>query len=585
MARFAPVLFVFAALLVAAVILFDGGDEDDSDLDITDDDWGEESAPELRTTDAPQTSLRKRSTPDDDGSRPPPPPRGRVRYIHGRVVDAASGAPIAGASLFAEHRVGLGADCERLPHALERATGSPPTPFAPDLRPGRADIEGATTDAQGRFAWWVGDVRKLKGAPFDVFAGAPGYVLGVHCEAAVGAEITIALRKAVKLAVHVTDPVGRPIEAAVVAVRASEKASRFPPLGTAGLGRTDEEGNATIDGLRPGGGNTGPADGLCVLHVDHPAWMPYTSKPFDPGTTPRHRVKLEPALNVSFTIRSDDGSAVVNPTLAFATDGEPPHRGLQLLTVSPNGPEAEPRAEVVSEPVRVSCKHAHVRLEVKADGFTAWTQKEPLPADGGARMLIVVLTRDTGLGVLRLLYEDPDGNAVSYRELGRAPPEIMHLGGQAIGTVTIEQGEALVFKSLPAGRYRVTTRSPTYAPASVEVEVRAGGEATERTLTLAPAARLRVRFLSDTGGTVGFRLLRGREVVPAFPSSEDGTTADAPSTGGRLSAPGDEGALFTGLPAGRITIEVTSPEHVAVPTPADLKEGETTEVEIEVRQR
>ena len=76
MARIAPILFVLAALIVAAVVLFGDGETNDDGLDITDDDWGEESAPELRTSDAPRTGTRKKSPPKDTDSRPPPPPRG-----------------------------------------------------------------------------------------------------------------------------------------------------------------------------------------------------------------------------------------------------------------------------------------------------------------------------------------------------------------------------------------------------------------------------------------------------------------------------------------------------------------------------
>ncbi len=576
MARLAPILFVLAALIVGAILLFGGDKEQDDDFDYSEDNWVEGKGPELRTSDAPRTGTRKKSpsttnTPDEQG-----PPRGRAKFITGVVLDAASGKPIAGATLQAEHAAGV---CPRLAFTVLQGARIPSSAYDGSSGPiGPMPLMGSVrTGEDGRFTWWVGDVRTLAD-PCDVTASAPGYVTTMACKPSVGDDITIRLEKAVTLTVEVTDPHGRPIEAAMLMVRPGPKTRPIP--GTAGAGTTDENGRGMVPGLAPARLDPETDERTSVvLHVDHPDWMPYASEPFDPGTTKQMQVKLQPALKLSLKIRSDDGSAVANPILTWTTDGEPPATHGDLLTVSPNGPEGEPTSEVVSEPVRIPCAHRNVLLQVKADGFTEWRQKEPLPADGGTREVIAILTRDTGLTSLTLRYENASGELVPYTQLGSATPELTRLDNESIGSVAIEQGQALVIKSLPPGSYRVTKRSPSYAPATIDVEIRAG-EPTEKTLKLEPPAKLRVRFTSNAPYTVEFRLVQGRYVVPGFRLKEDGTLDEA--QGGTETG---RGALFTGLPAGRVTLEVTSPGLVAPPTALNLALGETTEVEIEVRAR
>ena len=417
-----------------------------------------------------------------------------------------------------------------------------------------------------------------------VTASAPGYVTGMACNPSVGDEITIRLDKATPFTVAVTDPHGRPIEFARLMVRPAPETRALP--GTAGTGVTDENGRGQVAGLAPS--RVDPETGeptRVVLHVDHPDWMPFASEPFDPSVHKVMDLKLEPALKLTLKIRSDDGTGISTPILTWATDGDPPAGHVGLLTVSPNGPEAEPTSEVVSEAVRIPCSHENVLLEVKADGFSAWQQKEPLPADGGTREVIAILRRDTGLGSVTLRYKGPDGTEVPYTALGSSSPEFARLDPGNVGSVAIEQGKVLVIKSLPPGRYRVTKRSPTYAPAVAEFEVREG-EPVDETIQLEKAAKLRVRFTSGEQTTVAFRLLQGREIMPAFPLKADGTPMErSDERGAALDAGTGGGALFSGLPTGRVTIEVTSPDLVAPLRAVDLTAGETTEVEIEVRRR
>lgn len=580
MSKLAPLLFVVAAVIVAVVFLHPGDGDDDTALDIGADDWDEAGpAPELRTSDGVGgVSPRKRSQPEPSAEPEQGPPRGRAKWISGIVLDDATGKPIPGATLRAEH---AGQPCPRLPAAVLEAAGiiwnltmRPQTPA------GRVPMAGsATTGEDGRFTWWVGDVRTLS-ERYDVSAEAPGYVAAMACSPGVGDDVTIRLKKAIALEVEVSDAFGRPVEGARIMVRPGPETLPLP--GTGGAGVSDEHGKGRVEGLLPGVIDPRTQRPVqVVLHVDHPDWMPHASEPFDPKQQPPILVKLRPALRLTLRIRSDDGTGIENPLLGWETDGRPPAKDLRLVqVVERTGPESEPTAELVSAPVRIPCEHRSVALEVKADGFSAWRQKEPLPADGEDREIIVVLTRNTALGSLRLDYETDEGEAVPYTELGSRLPEITNLDGIEVGSLTIEQGASLHFQSLPAGRYLLVKRSPAYAPAAVEVDVRPGEE-TKATVKLRPAAKLRVRFVSSTRQLVTFRLLQAGRLLPAFPVGQGAADAD----GGTLSAAGDEGALFSGLPAGTITVEVTSTDLVAQPVTVALKEGETSEVEIEVRER
>ncbi len=564
MAKLAPLLFILAAAIVAAVFLFDNEDPAGPSLEPGEEFEDERAAPGLRTSDAarPRTPVVKEAGPT---TAPPegPPRGGSVRFIHGVVLDDATGKPIAGATLAAEPA----GPCPRLPAAFHDALQSGPV-----ARSVRYLTAPAPTKADGRFDWRVGDVRHLR-PDFDVFTSAPGYITAAHCEPEVGAELTIRLKKAIPLEITVTDRHGRPIEGAHLIVEPGPKTEHVP--GHAGRGVTDENGRGSVDGLRPG---------AIVLRVDHPAWMPAVTEPFDPAVEASKAVELSPALLARFRIRSDDGQGIENPTLAWRTSGEPPADGLLLLPVRNSGTDDVPNAEVLSTPIRIPCDHPTVQFEIKAEGFAEWRQAEPVPAAGGETEVIVVLTRDLAQGSLEIAFQGPDGKPVAYARLGAGSPTIMPLDDVDPGAITMEASTTLRFNALPPGRYRIGKRSPDFAPLELDAEVRAG-EANRVTAKLRPAAKVRVRFLSSTPGTmVQFRLLRGREELPAYPV-RDGKPGAAGSSDAPLSVQGSEGRLFTGLPGGSCTIEVMNKELVAVRQTLQLQEGETTEVEIEVQRR
>jgi len=496
--------------------------------------------------------------------------REKTLYLHGVVVAAEGGAGIGGARLWVEP---VGDPCPRLPR-LERSWVQP-TLLAngqPAVGAGVPPPPPSTvTERSGRFRWMVAPWEIPKASQYDVFVSAPGYVTGVLCRPAFGSEVTVQLLKALKMPVRVTDRHRRPLEGAVLRVTPAEGTEAVP--GHAGRGLTDREGDAEIDGLLPG---------EVMLRVDHPAFMPQTVGPIEVAAKETIRVELAPALRLTFEIRSDDGSDIVNPLLQWQTDGAPPHRDVLLLKVTPSGQPAQPLAEVKSTAVRIPCQHRNVRLELKADGFEAWRpEPEPLPVDGGERLIVASLIRDTSLAPLTVKFQDADGKLVSFREMQPKLDAPMHLGGKDIGAITYTTGETLQFDALPSGRYRFGVRSALYAPIEFEVDVIAG-EKNERTVKLAAPARLRLRFVASERLMVRFRIVREGRTVRAFPLKADGTPA---ADTGAATASGDEGAWFGGLPPGSCTVEVMSPELVPTSRSVVLTAGETAELEMEVQKR
>jgi hypothetical protein len=430
---------------------------------------------------------------------------------------------------------------------------------------------GLQVGEDGRFVWRVEPAGVAAEGLYDVFVAAPGHVGQVLCRPRTGEEVTLRLRKALAMPVQVTDRVGRAVEGAALVLAPAPGTPAVP--GHGGEGVTDKDGRATIDGLLPGG---------VTLTVDHPEFMPQRLEPLDPDARTEVLVRLAPALRLSFEIRSDDGSEIRNPTLAWETSGATPHRDLVLLGATPSGPPGAPLSEVRTEAVRVPCDHRDVRLEIKADGFEAWQPPaEPLPPEGGERTVIVSLQRDTSLASLTVRFEDQDGTSLDYAGM-RPVPSIVRLDGQGMRSgIVVETAEALRFPALPAGPYRIGVRSPRHAPVETDVTVVAG-EANTATVRVGPPARLRVRFMAPQTVLVRFRLLQEGRVVPAFPEGATGPIAPGEEGAPTSVTAGAEGAVFSGLPGGPVTIEVTSPELVAGPRTVTLRLGETTEVEIDV---
>ncbi len=575
MRRLVPVLVLAAVAAAAAVFLLGGDDDESLSLPVDRDVAGPEGRrPELMATEA----VRRRKEANAQAAREraaaernAPPPEATDLFLRGIVLDDATGRPVAGALVWAEAAQAV---CPRLPHresyrVLQEA-GWATTYRQPSvtLRP-----TSVGTGPDGRFTWRV--ERSTAPGPrthHDVFASAPGHVTAVVCDPTPGSEITIRLPKALRLKVLVTDQHGRPVPGATV--RAAPSGDTPPLPGHAGVAGTDEAGRCEIDGLLPG---------EILVTADHPAFMPTAAEPFDPSLKKEVEISLPPAMRFSFTLRSDDGSEIHNPTLQWQTDGQPPHQDLLLLRATASGPPNAPAAEVQCAAVRIPCDHANVQFELKADGFEAIRPPaEPLPGEGGKKEGIVVLVRDTTLAPLRVRFVDPEGKPVPYGDLGAAPPSILSLDGKEIGSVTFVGGEALFFESLPAGRYRIGKRSPAYAPAEVDVDVRAG-ETNEVIVKLRPTAKLKVVFRAGERIVVRFRLRREGRILPAFPASaqDAGTSASGLSP---LEA-GADGEVFTGLGAGSVTVDVTDPTLVAEAKTVTLREGETSEIEIDVRKR
>lgn len=549
-----PVFAITAAAVVAVVLMLGGeggGRVLDEDEPVAYDEHGN---PILLTSEGAGPREEPDPQPEEPRQTPTPASAAPILVLEGIVVDAETRKPIAAATLHAESS-SLRLPCPRLP----AVRGSKRLPSQ------------GITDSQGRFRWMATPEGGLPAA-FDVFVQARRYVTMVLCDTAMGGSVTVSMRRALQQPVQVTDLHGRPIEAAALVIVPAEGTPALP--GHAGNAFTDRNGRAEVDGLIAGD---------VMLEVDHPEFMPSTIGPFDPATGDELVVKLAPALRLMLEIRSDDASDIKNPTLAWETNGTPPHRGLVLLKTTPAGPDNATLSEVHAEPVRIPCDHREVRFEVKADGFEPWIpEAEPLPIDGGERKVIASLRRDLSLGSLVVRFEDADGEPVNYAEI-QPVPTIMRLDEQAISSgIVLETAETLNFPAIPAGPYRIGVRTPKYAPGAVEVTVRAG-EKTEALCKLEEPAKLKIQFVSNERTLVRFRLMKAGQLIPAFPEG----VPPSPNESGTppLVVQGNEGTVFTGLPPGPLVIHVTSPELVAAPTTVQLRAGETTETEIQVRFR
>ncbi len=549
MAKLWPVLAIAAAAIVAVVLMLGGEDgagyvDDDEIIG-----YDEQGNPILMTSD-PSRRPKREPKPEPVKSEKARQPEGpiQVTFSTGAVLDAVSKAPIPGALIWAEPP---GRRCPRLPSSKD-------------------DKAHAQTSSgkDGRFTLSMQGARNW--APHDLFASAKGYVVEVHCAQSQSSDVTFLMRRALQQKVRVTDLHSRPIAGAKLEITPADGTPALP--GHAGYGRSDRNGDAEIDGLIPG---------EVMLEADHPLFMPTAVGPFDPATSDEIEIKLAPALRLTLVIRSDDGSDIKNPTLAWTTNGTPPHRGLKLLQTSPTNEDS--RAEVKAVPVRIPCDHRTVQLEVKADGFEPWVpEAEPLPVEGGERELIASLRRDLSLGSLTVRFEDNAGNAVNYREM-RPAPNITRLDRQPIsGGIVLETAETLNFPAMPQGPYRIDVVSPGYAPASVEVTVRAG-EKTEAVCRLEQPAKLKINFVASERVTVRFRLMKDGRIVPAFPEGQPPNPNESGTP--PLAIQGNEGTVFTGLPSGPIVIRVTNADLVAAPRTVQLRAGETTETEIQVRFR
>ncbi len=519
---------------------------------------------EGETFDAPQLEGhgRGRPRPSEPEPAPPPPPAEPAppgeRLLGVLVVDDADGVPLPGARLWFEPSR---EPCPRLPGDEQL---SPPPPESSSRRP-----LSHATDASGRFELDTDRFARPEAERLDVFAAAPGYVTGVACAVRLPGETTLRLSRGLALQGRVTDLAGRPLAEAVLLARPGPNTTPVP--GHAGWALTDAQGRFRLDGLLPG---------TLTVRAEHPGHFPRTIAGEDP-VEPRERVyALAPAFVLRFRVRTDDGRPAENPTVHLRARGQPPVELLELVSFT--GEEtAEGR---LTTPLALPATAPSVSIAVKAEGYAAWTRaEEPVPAEGGERVLAVTLVRDVLQGALALTFEAEGGTPLSYADLRPLPPVVTPLDRQNLsGGVVLEPGEILRFPSLPVGRYRMELRTFAYAPASVEASV-SGGAVTEQRVTLRAAARLRVRFTAPTARVVRFRLVQGGTIVPAIPETP---VAEAAVPGGEpVLAAGEAGALLGGLASGAYVVEVLSDDLEPSRTPVSVREGEVTEVEVRVVPR
>jgi hypothetical protein len=321
---------------------------------------------------------------------------------------------------------------------------------------------------------------------------------------------------------------------------------------------------------------------------------------------------MRPAFAVTFRVTTDDRTTPEAPTVEWRLAGGGPGE-IAMMTRAPDDasgaasdadappapaptptPEAPatapaPAGTFTYEPLKVPAGRPTATFVVKAIGFEPWTS-EPVevPPEGGATTLDVPLRRDPTLGRARIAVEDREHRALSFAE-ERCTVSLNRRDGQPVPAgVVMYPREVVEFPALAGGPWRFVVRSPRWAPATVDLDVRAAGE-TEGRAVLSPAARLKVRFFATEPLLVKFRLVAGGEVAWPFVEkpATDAVAGDRPEEAGdeQTSASGNEGIVLTGLAPGRYTLEGVGTDVAVPPTPVDLVEGELKDVEITVARR
>lgn len=567
MPRIALLLLAAALLGVGLFVLFGQGGDPAGDVDgnFDHEDASDYTAdPALRASGTSRRPPRGDTQPDGPST---PPPAKDVVWMAGTVIDAASGRPVAGASLRFER---AGTPCPRLPrHGGPTGKKMPESSsvFPPE------DIIHAATAKDGSFKITRPASLPNPGA-HDLFTFAPGYVTGCACAVA-GEDIIVRLQPGLNITGRVVDPAGRIIEGA--SVRAAPLEGVTPVPGQVAASVTDREGRFTLGGL---------IAGQVMLTAAHKQYMPVTVGPREVADQTPLELRLTPAFRVSFHLRSDDGQSIINPTVRWVTDGKPPLEYLGIVSGTPVGPAASERAELKTETLLIPCDRRTVDIEIKADGYLPWrTLAEPLPADGGEQMFPVTLVRDRTVGALRFRIVDEAGTLVPYSE-NKARASLAWLGppNELPTSFVLTATDVLDLPSMKAGPYRVTITGPTFAPIVTDVTVVAG-ELTERKVTALPPAKLKVRFVAAERLTVRFRITKDGRLAGAIPEgiepAEPGADPNAP-----LSATGGgEGLVLSGMAGGAHVIEVLSKALVATRRTVTLTPGETKEIEIEVQRR
>jgi hypothetical protein len=408
----------------------------------------------------------------------------------------------------------------------------------------------------------------------DLFVAEAHHVMGLVCAVAIPDEITVRLDRGLAIRGRVVDSRSRPVSVARVTAR---PAPGTPPVpGHRAASVTNEAGDFTLEGLIPGN---------LTIDVDHPHFVLSTSGPYDPAQNADVTIALTPALRATLNVRSGDGRPVKNATLQWRTTGPTAKSELLLLLCEAvEVKKGEKGAEITCSPVKIPCDAPEVVLEVKADGYAPWTSRpEPLNPDGEDRTFEVTLSNDANLGSVKVLLEDEAGQPIPWTDSKSRVTTVIRLDGPPAAAGYVLEGAAdLRFPAMPQGRYRILMVGPKFAPASADADVQAGRE-TEVRVPTKPPAKVRVRFTSPDQVVVRFRVTQGGKTIYAAPEGVVvGTEAEDKEP---IYSAGADGLLLSGLATGTYAIEVSSDEVTAPPTTVRLEEGQTEEIEIEVRRR
>ncbi|MBL9086649.1 MAG: carboxypeptidase regulatory-like domain-containing protein [Planctomycetia bacterium] len=502
--------------------------------------------------------------------------------VVGVVLDDATGEPVKGAVVVV---TSASKPCpSTVPAEVFEWGYAVATPVRDGDRSAPRERGKVSTGEDGAFAlpWDTG--------PADLVVRKAGWLVATACAVAADAPVTVRLRKGATIAGVVVTPTGAPIAGVEVTARPPRGLPETP--GRVEAATSDAEGRFAVEGLLP------EAFDLLFRHA---AYFDEAKAEVAAGTRAL-RVVMRPAFVVTFRLTTDDRTRPESPTVEWRLAGGGPGEIAMLRPEPAPAPapgtaalppemqaDAPPAGTFVYEPLKVPAGRPTATFVVKAIGFEPWTS-EPVevPPEGGATTLDVPLRRDPTLGRARIALEDREHRPLSFVgeqctvSLGRRDGKPVPAG------VVMLPREAVEFPALVGGPWRFVVRCPRFAPATVDLDVRAAGD-TEGLAVLSPAARLKVRFFATEPLLVKFRLVAGDEIArpfvekPAGAAGADGPPEEAGEE--QTTAAGQEGLVLTGLAAGRYTIEGIGPEVAVPPTPVDLVEGETKDVEITVTRR
>ncbi len=599
--RFALLLALLAAgglvayLLLSPDMSSDGVLEDDVSIDGEDD----LSNPALHGRSDERVSRLPMDSPDKQPSTDQPNVKSETEdhSIKGRVVDAETGNPIAGAVVWGELAK---SPCPRLPDGgyTELKTGklssqAQRAPLHASQRMGRnryrhdwpSALDRQTEcDKQGEF-----EMPRIRahGERFDLFAMHKDYICGCVCAIDGSGPVTIALTRGLTVSGVVRNTSTRPIQGAIIKIGPAEGTTR--ELGHFGHVSSTKEGRYAIGGLR-----TAPLN----VTVDHPTHMPKTLGPMTPSGDTTLDIMLTPAMLFRLNVRSGDGRELEDILVQWAMTRDASQTAAVILGMDEEATVTMHKADkptdirmdhVLTKPFRVPVGYGNLVVRVSAKGYAEW-RSEPIrvPNRGGEETINVALNRDEGKGMARFAFFKEDGTQIPYTSLGAK----LNIGRTDEGAAQ-EEGSAMTARyareltlvGMSEGDYRLIVLSPEYAPAEVDFRGSSAAGDPPLRVTLTPAAKIKVTFPATEPTTVTFQLTIDGAVAKGVPIGAREVADEEAGTGRTMTVFGAGSALFGGLAPGRYTIEVMNPELRATPKTVDLNAGETTEIEIPVTRR